>query len=261
MRFMGFSNKVAKISVFALALALVTSLGVVGFPSKADAQRMMVWSTKFVCHTTHMTDGIEANTVINVLNPTENDVEMNKKVVYSFRESLGLLGQFLGGETGGACTEGCAQDIAKLTTLNIGKKFGETLGPNDSFFVDCPEIIDTLTDLLKIRDTLFAIFFTDSNSAYAWPAFTFMEPFASPPLYVDGFLVIETRKGRRRNFRHPPLIVTAHHWVSSFGIIDREIVPTEPIFVRGRFELENAMTVGDIDFCGDGNPCPTIESP
>ena len=244
---MGISKKMGKIATFALALTLVASFGVVSFPAKAEAAKKLVWATKFVCHTTHIPSEIQANTVINVINPTEDPVELNKKVVYSFRESLGIVAGILEGEEtcDGFCVEG--DGASGLIGLNIGDHFGETLGPNDSFFVDCPEIFRLLNNIKDIRSTLDGIFNNNSDSVYTWPAFEFNDTAAAPPLYVDGFFVIEVAKTGRNNAKTKrPLIVTAHHWISTFGIIDREIVPTDPVKVRGQFKLASPMTAEDI---------------
>ena len=88
MRFMGFSSKVGRISVFALAVALVTSLGVVSFPAEAQAAKRWVYSVKFKClfdgrSNTSVGAGIilGVQTVVNIYNPTEKSIPFRKHYV------------------------------------------------------------------------------------------------------------------------------------------------------------------------------------
>lgn len=88
MRFMGFSSKVGRISVFALALTFVASLGIVSFPAEAQAGKRWVYSVKFKClqsgsSNTSVGAGIilGVQTVVNIYNPTEDSVPFRKHYV------------------------------------------------------------------------------------------------------------------------------------------------------------------------------------
>ena len=91
MRVKGFLSKVGKISMFALALALVTSLGVVSFPSEADAQgKRWVYAAKFKClisgsegpvSSVGGNNFIAIQSIVNIYNPTEETIETRKHYV------------------------------------------------------------------------------------------------------------------------------------------------------------------------------------
>ena len=77
--------------MFALALAFVTSLGVVSFPSEADAQgKRWVYAAKFKCLVSGSIgpvtsvggdDFIAIQSIVNIYNPTEEAIETRKHYV------------------------------------------------------------------------------------------------------------------------------------------------------------------------------------
>ena len=235
MKFMGFSKGswLARLALLTLVGLLIASLGILSWPAKGrvwahdddddddDGRRTkLVWSVKFVCHLNLLGESIEGgplytgNTVINVHNPTEKSVKLNKKVVYAIRESA-------------------RSGLGELEGRNIGLKHGEVLIPNDAFFVDCAEIANVLFPFLEmemgdgsLEDIFGEGFFLD---------IFFPFPFDGPnPIYFDGFLVIEAKGTKHRL----PLVVNAHHWL--IGLIagtSRQIVQVEPVEVHDKFEL------------------------
>ena len=235
MKFIGFSKGSwpARLALLTLVGLLIASLGILNWPAKGrawahddhdqdDDDTKLVWSVKFVCHLNLLGETIDVgevlftgNTVINIHNPTEKDVELNKKVVYAIRESA-------------------RSGLGELEGRNIGLKHGEVLIPNDAFFVDCAEIATVLFSLELLKDIFGEGFFLD-----IFFPFPLIEVYVElkeilDPIYFDGFLVIEA-KGTKH---HPPLVVNAHHWL--IGLIagtSRQIVQVEPVEVKDKFEL------------------------
>lgn len=132
MRFMGFSSKVGRISVFALALAFVASLGIVSFPAEAEAGKKWVYSVKFKC----LFDGnsnislgsgfvLGVQTVVNIYNPTEKSIPFRKHYVIQ-------APQFLDPDPNSAKTS--------KETGSVGAGLGHA--------INCEDIEDALDDVI-----------------------------------------------------------------------------------------------------------------
>ena len=101
MRFMGFSKSYLPVRFAALALvcAFVASLGVVGFPSEAEAGKGKRWvyAVKFKCTeigTPVISVGsgvfLAVQTVVNIYNPTEESILFRKHYVIAANQDEGI---------------------------------------------------------------------------------------------------------------------------------------------------------------------------
>ncbi len=146
MRVKGFLSKVGKISIFALAFAFVTSLGVVSFPSEADAQgKRWVYAAKFKCLTIGSPvsavggdDFIAIQTIVNIYNPTEEAIETRKQYVIAAPQHKSDPNELPSKKT-------------DRETVSVGAGLGHA--------IDCEDIVDRLVDNAKIVPTSYVAFF------------------------------------------------------------------------------------------------------
>ena len=146
--FMGCSkdNRLAWFALSALVGALAVSLGIVIFPAEAHGAKL-VFSAKFKCTQNPGSSNFnQANvfipviggdvgtgpvfganfllqSIVNVHNLTENDVEFNKKAVIAVRQHQGGPG-----------------------SAQVSGQVGETLRPNEALGIDCEDIHNLFTD-------------------------------------------------------------------------------------------------------------------
>ena len=177
MGFMGFSKSYLPVRFAALALvgAFVASLGVVALPSEAQARRSNVWSVEFKCADDQgATNKIQLDSIfdaneffIQTLVNIHNPTE--RTVKFKKKVVVALRQHLISGD-----------DIPRK---NVSKKVSETLGSNESLALDCE-------DIRKVFETANRDFHAQSTSNL-----------------VEGFVVIESEKGRRI----PDLAVCANY--------------------------------------------------
>ena len=184
MRFMGFSKSYLPVRFAALALvcAFVASLGIVGFPSEAEAGRRNVWSVKYKCSIDGLddydpvldddipfingTNEFVVQTTVNIHNPNDRSVEFKKKVVIIAPKHVNKA------------SAKSSQSSAITLSANLGEA------------IDCEDIVDLLT--------------VDQGDPTIDPT-----DFAVEGVF-EGFVVIESKRGGRI----PELVVCANYFAA-----------------------------------------------